>query len=97
VVGPTTIVPPYRQFVAAGYLDTWTLRRDNGAGFTCCQLPDLSNRKSILDERIDLIFAGEVPRKVKAQVLGAEVKDKSRPSRLWPSDHGAVVAKLTFD
>jgi endonuclease/exonuclease/phosphatase family metal-dependent hydrolase len=97
VVGPTTIVPPYLQFVTAGFTDTWPLRPGKTPGFTCCQLADLSNQQSILDERIDQIFSREVPSKVKARVVGARVSDKTRPSRLWPSDHGGVVAELEFD
>ena len=97
VVGSVTIVPPYQQLVLAGYTDAWTQRPGNLPGFTCCQLADLSNHRSILDERIDVIFTDEKPEKVKARVLGAKISDKSRPSRLWPSDHAAVIAELEFD
>jgi hypothetical protein len=81
----------------AGYTDTWTLRPGKVPGFSCCQLADLSNHQSILDERIDMIFTAEVPEKVKARVTGDKVADKTRPARLWPSDHGEVVAALEFD
>lgn len=99
------IIPPYTQLVEAGYTDAWDLRPGNQPGFTCCQLDDLSNRKSILDERIDVIFSADVPSRVRnARVLGARVWDKTWPTRpisppvhrLWPSDHGSVAAQLRF-
>jgi endonuclease/exonuclease/phosphatase family metal-dependent hydrolase len=94
------VVPPYMQFVDAGYTDIWTLRPGDLAGFTCCQAPDLRNRRSTLDERIDFIFSAEPPAKVRqARVVGASVADKTPPPgpRLWPSDHGGVVATLQFE
>jgi endonuclease/exonuclease/phosphatase family metal-dependent hydrolase len=94
------IVPPYQQFVAAGYADVWELRPGSLPGFTCCQDADLRNRKSKLGERIDLIFSSEELRKVRqASVLGARTGDKTRRidgDRLWPSDHGGVVAQLRY-
>lgn len=95
-VNSTTIVPPYLQFVTAGFSDTWALAPGSVPGFTCCQQPDLRNHLSMLSERIDLILSIQVPDKVKARVLGESVADKTEPSRLWPSDHGAVVAELGF-
>jgi endonuclease/exonuclease/phosphatase family metal-dependent hydrolase len=97
IPAPTPIVPPYIQFVAAGLTDAWTLRPGNVPGYTCCQQPDLLNHHSNLAERIDLIFSAEIPNKTKARVLGDTVADKTRPSRLWPSDHGAVVAEFRFE
>jgi len=92
------IIPPYTQFAGSGYTDAWDLRPGNQPGFTCCQLDDLSNMKSILDERIDVIFSIEVPDKVKkARVIGAKISDKSGPFGLWPSDHGQVAAELEFE
>lgn len=96
---PTGVVPPYRQLIAAGYTDIWTLRRHPDPGFTCCQAPDLLNRRSTLDERIDFIFSAEEPAKVRqARVVGDRVSDKTRPPpRLWPSDHAGVLATLRFE
>ena len=94
------LLPPYLQFVEAGYIDTWTLRAVARPGFTCCQDPDLRNRRSILDERIDMIFASDTPTAVsQVRVLGARVTDRTPPPgpRLWPSDHAGVVATLAFD
>jgi endonuclease/exonuclease/phosphatase family metal-dependent hydrolase len=90
---------PYMQFLAAGYVDTWTVRRVPLPGFTCCQLADLSNRRSVLSERIDMLFSRDVPVRVDhAQVLGDSPLAKTPPfwRGLWPSDHGAVVAELEF-
>lgn len=90
---------PYQQFVAAGYGDTWTLRPGAVPGMTCCQAGDLSNHKSALYERVDMLFSLEPPVGVKqARVVGATVSDKTRPPGrgLWPSDHGAVIAELEF-
>lgn len=95
VVNSFTIVPPYTQ-LAAGYTDVWKLRPGKSPGFTCCELADLSNATPILSERIDVIFSDEVPRTVKANVVGAEPPDKTTPSRLWPSDHAGVGAELGF-
>ena len=94
------IVTPYLQFVLSGYADIWTLGPAAAAdGFTCCQASDLSNATSQLDERIDMIFAGELPTAVKdAEVVGDQVKDKTPPPgpALWPSDHAAVEAEFAF-
>lgn len=91
---------PYAQFAEiGGYTDAWTLRPGNVAGFSCCQSEDLSNRKSALDERIDMVFAREIPMQVKqARVLGDKVSSKTHPPGrgLWPSDHGAVATQLQF-
>ena len=93
------IVPPYRQFVAAGYTDIRTLRPGAVPGFTCCQDPDLSNKRSKLSERIDMIFSLEPPADVKqARLVGDRASDKTPPPgpRLWPSDHAWIVAGLRF-
>ncbi len=90
---------PYTQFLEAGYTDGWTQRPGKVPGLTCCQRADLSNHKSELYERIDMIFSLEPPAKVKqARVVGATVSDKTPPPGLglWPSDHGAVTAEMQF-
>ena len=69
-------------------------------GYSCWQQDDLSNHKSQLRERIDVIFSKEAPSKVKkARVLGAKVSDKTSPRGhgLWPSDHGSVAAEFQFE
>lgn len=100
------IVPPYRQMMSAGYTDAWTMRPGAGkgrgapvVGLSCCQLEDLSNRKSMLYERIDLLFALTRPAKVlNARLIGDTVNTKTPPAGLgvWPSDHAAVAATLRY-
>jgi endonuclease/exonuclease/phosphatase family metal-dependent hydrolase len=99
ITDPVSIVPPYLQLVWAGYVDAWPMKRGKKKrGYTCCQLEDLSNKKSMLNERIDVIFSAEVPEKVKkAKVLGVKGKDRTKPGRLWPSDHGTVTVELRFN
>ena len=76
--------------------DTWKLRPGKPAGFTCCELADLSNAPSQHEERIDIVFALPSPGgKVKANVLNADVDDKTA-SGLWPSDHASLSAELTY-
>ncbi len=100
-------LPPYTQFSSGVDLvgaptaigaqtDAWDLRPGNDPGFTCCELSDLSNPTTLDDERIDVIFSVQVPSKVKANVIGNEPSDRTKPSRLWPSDHAGVVGTLTF-
>jgi len=97
--------PPYQQLangtdllgfpLSFPYTDTWTLRPGKPPGFTCCQAADLSNAKSMLYERIDVIFALMPPTRVKANVLNNNPKDKT-PTGLWPSDHASVVGRLFY-
>jgi endonuclease/exonuclease/phosphatase family metal-dependent hydrolase len=99
------ITPPYQIF-ADEYVDVWTMRpgarTGKGAplvGYTCCQAEDLTNHRSELYERIDLIFSLATPKKVKdARLLGESVADKTPPPgpRLWPSDHASVAARLQY-
>jgi endonuclease/exonuclease/phosphatase family metal-dependent hydrolase len=93
----SSIVPPYTQLVTAGYADAWLEHRpDNPNGFTCCQNEALFNPQSALYERIDLVLTSEAPRKVKVDLVGNQVPDKTYPSGLWPSDHAGVAARLTL-
>lgn len=92
---------PYQVFTGNGFTDTWTLRPQRDAGLSCCQDESLTNRRSQLYERIDMIFSLTPPsRVVDMRLLGASMGDKTRPpghGGLWPSDHAAVAAKLFFD
>jgi hypothetical protein len=102
----TEIVPPYRVLTDADFTDVWTLRPGTATGkgaplvgFSCCQYADLSNHKSDLYERVDLIFSGVAPKKVmNARLLGEVVADKTSPPGrgLWPSDHASVAAGLQY-
>lgn len=92
------IVPPYMQFTAyGGYVDIWALAGGPGDGLTCCQAADLSNAESELYERVDMIFARDMPDPVKdVEVLGDRARDKTPPPALWPSDHNGVTAEMDF-
>ncbi len=96
---PTTIVEN------SGFADMWSLRilGRQDPGYTCCQAPNLLNQQSILDQRIDYIYArndkGELPCNVSfpllINVIGDRKVDKTRTLvRLWPSDHGGLQATL---
>lgn len=95
------IVPPYRQFAVAGYLDAWPAFQGRQPGFTCCQAADLQNAPSELFKRIDLVLVGTPPVLVRgANRIGENLADRtpSSPGRpaLWPSDHAGVTARLRF-
>ena len=83
----------------AGLYDAWNLRPGATPGFGCCQLEGLSNRVSLLNQRVDLILPCELPRKVKeVRLLGEVVADRTRPpgQGLWPSDHASVAGTLQY-
>jgi hypothetical protein len=98
-------IPPY-QLMSSLFTDVWTLRpgasTGKGAplvGMSCCQDEDLGNRKSVLYERVDLLWSSVAPTKVQdARLLGESISNKTKPIAMgvWPSDHAAVAAKLTF-
>ena len=98
------IITPYKQFAngedAYGdFYDVWALRPGKVSGYTCCQSEDLTNHKTSLSERIDMIFSWEEPAKVKqARLLGDKVSSKTNPpgQGLWPSDHGGIAASIEF-
>lgn len=97
--------PPYKQLemglsiwgdpISPRYTDIWPLRPGKPRGLTCCQAADLSNKASILHERIDVIFSLQPPVRVKANILNNSPSDKT-PSGLWPSDHASMVGRLFY-
>jgi len=97
---PASSLPtPYAMFTMAGLYDAWLLRPGSTPGLSCCQIEDLSNQVSVLNNRIDLIFTREMPRKVKdARLLGEVSADRTWPPGrgLWPSDHASVAATLQY-
>jgi endonuclease/exonuclease/phosphatase family metal-dependent hydrolase len=96
VVDGVTIVPPYLQMTEAGFTDTWLVDSRVRPGFTCCQAPDLRNPRSLLSERIDLIWSREPPAAARVDRVGARPSSRTLFSHLWPSDHAGVVARLQF-
>ena len=94
----------YDMIRAAGFTDAWTKkipRRRRFPGYTCCQLSDLRNDVSVLDERIDFVFVRLPERRrpwrifpglIKVDVVGDEPDDRVGPDNIWPSDHAGVVA-----
>jgi len=96
---PSSLPTPYMLFAAAGFYDVWDLRPGAASGLSCCQLEDLSNKVSVLDQRIDHIYTREMPLKVKdVRLLGEVAADKTRPPGrgLWPSDHASVAGRLQY-
>lgn len=90
--------PMYQVVSGAGFEDVWHALRPGAPGFTCCHASDLSNRVSVLDQRIDYVFARGVGGKLQGSVtiLGdtPSWKVAGPVYRLWPSDHGGLAAVL---
>lgn len=76
---------PYQIFTSRfgifpGFMDIWTLLPHADSGFTCCQGPDLLNRRSQLTERIDMIFSLPASAQVvDMRLLGITMDDKTVP------------------
>lgn len=92
--------PMYRRIREAGFRDVWASLRTE-PGYTCCMLPDLSNERPRLDQRIDYIFAKGMDFPERGLVgdvwlTGIERTDRFDGSThtLWPSDHAGLVARL---
>jgi hypothetical protein len=96
----------YPMILDAGFDDLWLPHNGvvNNSGLTCCQESDLSNRTSDLDQRIDFIFARDVPywkgnrvAATKVEVVGDRPSDRFLAPGgywLWPSDHAGVFGEL---
>jgi endonuclease/exonuclease/phosphatase family metal-dependent hydrolase len=97
---PLPVLTPYAVFMGNGFTDAWTQRYHHRPGLTCCQAEDLENRRSELEERIDMIFSLDQPLRVlDMELLGNKKRDKTDPppkGGLWPSDHAALAATLMF-
>ncbi len=96
------LIPPYWQFVDAGYADLWELGPGPASpGYTCCQAEDLLNPLSMLTQRIDHILVKNDPTEtgvslvgsVRIVDVGADPADRTA-SGLWPSDHAGVSAQV---
>ncbi|NMM62480.1 endonuclease [Clostridium sp. P21] len=84
----------YVNLITAGFKDSW-IEAGKNKGFTCCQDSDLLNAESSLNKRIDLILLKNEKNwyVARAEVIGQSQLDRTK-SRLWPSDHAGVFAKL---
>ncbi|OLC07220.1 MAG: hypothetical protein AUH42_04070 [Gemmatimonadetes bacterium 13_1_40CM_70_11] len=85
----------------AGFTDSWAAMRPGARGFTCCEVPDLSNHVAVLNQRIDYVFArgnggsnGKLLGKI--TIVGDQPGDRvPGPAHpIWPSDHAGVVVDL---
>lgn len=92
------IIPPYQVITDADFSDIWNKNflNFNSNGFTCCQAEDLSNRKSELDERIDIIFVNDPSFRSMAFVTGQVPLYPLLTPPNWASDHGGVFGWIKF-
>jgi len=94
------VMTPYQIFTSTDLTDVWTMRPHPKLGSTCCQAEELTNGRSELYERIDMIFSLPRPSQVRdVKLLGNKKRDKTDPpphGGLWPSDHAALAATLKF-
>ncbi|GAB3751644.1 exonuclease/endonuclease/phosphatase family protein [Microlunatus parietis] len=96
LLGTLPVVPGYIVLQTNGFRDALTLDPDNlPLGDTCCQAPDLRNRKSRLDRRVDHVFTTDQPVEVHSDVLGDSELER-RLLKRWPSDHGTVYARIRY-
>jgi endonuclease/exonuclease/phosphatase family metal-dependent hydrolase len=87
-----TYVYSYQTVLGAGFVDAWKAVEPDKSGFTCCQLNNLTNPKSLLDQRIDLVFIRGPLAASGLKIVGAKPDDRVR--NLWPSDHAGLVSRL---
>ena len=98
---PTVYVGDYNSSPGeAGYAtlaaqlgDAWVATNPGDPGYTCCQLPSLTNATSLLDERIDLVMTGTGLTATATHLTGTTIVDLPGATA-WASDHAGVVARL---
>lgn len=79
---------------AAGFADSWLAGPSLGNGFSCCQAGDLLNTTSLLNHRIDFVFAKRAnATPVLSFLVGSTQLEKTSSGR-WPSDHAGVFTAL---
>jgi endonuclease/exonuclease/phosphatase family metal-dependent hydrolase len=98
--GVTPYVPPYMLTESYfGYKDSWKEQKHYYEAYTDHFDEYVSDPKAKLTGRYDHIFIDpkdlEID-KVQADIFGDTVKEMTKPSKLWPSDHAGVVAKIIF-
>jgi hypothetical protein len=86
----------YALFTGGGYVDAFGALHPGVDGFTCCQLEDLLNPTSVLDERVDHVFLGGALSPKEAVIVGADPADRTEFG-LWPSDHAGVTARIRLE
>ena len=91
----------YGVLSSAQLTDTWAALRPHEPGFSCCQAPDLSTRKSTLDQRIDFVWtrgfarpSGRLDGEVELVSARPDARVRGAFGLIWPSDHAGVVAAL---
>jgi endonuclease/exonuclease/phosphatase family metal-dependent hydrolase len=96
----------YDMMLDAGFDDLWLPHNgvSNSSGPSCCQVSDLSNRASELDERIDFIFArglhywkGNRAASASLSLVGHRPSDRFLAPggyHLWPSDHAGLFGAI---
>ena len=78
-----------------GLKDLWAAVHPAELGYTCCQVEDLTNATSQLDERIDLILFGKQFVADDIDIVG-ELTEDMTTGGLWPSDHAGVWGRVIF-
>ena len=91
----------YGILASAQLTDTWAALRPRDPGFSCCQAPDLSNRRSLLNQRIDFIWtrgftrpSGKLDGEIKLVSAQPDARVRGAFGLIWPSDHAGLVAEL---
>lgn len=87
-----TYLYTYQAIVGSGFTDFWAATNPDEPGFTCCQLNSLTNPKSQLDERIDLIFTRGAFTLLGPKITGST--PNTRVDGLWPSDHAGLAGSI---
>jgi hypothetical protein len=96
--------PMYQVIAGAGFSDAWAEKNGSADGFTCCFLPDLTDKTAAgLSQRIDYVFyrgaATDVPKPLwVASLVGEGMNDRIHvdQQKIWPSDHAGVLAAIPF-
>jgi endonuclease/exonuclease/phosphatase family metal-dependent hydrolase len=86
----------YDNILKAEFIDAWSSKRGDDAGFTFGHAEDLRNPKPTLTERIDYVLTRGNITASSANRVGHELEDRT-PSGLWPSDHVGVWAVLQLE
>jgi len=84
----------YSNLIRAGFKDAWSATHPGELGNTWGHAENLLNTTVNLTQRLDLVLFRKNLCAFQADVVGDELKDRIRPSGLWPSDHAGVVVTL---